>query len=406
MVKSKKNFKLYEGSERTRESSSIHLPPRSCWFSNTRVIRQSEIKQIDTSVSCKEKDTANLYVHLKKSTNLKSNTTDKYVVTQGMCVGNKILNPQPPQEYGIQVDKQYNLRNTNRNFVANSARAINPITRTKTITPNTNLVNERKQIKHITNKLDKGHSERIWKELFKVIDLSDLIVEVLDARNPSGTRSHYIEQYIKKQSPNKHLIIVLNKCDLVPSYVTKEWLHSISKEFPTVAFHCSVTNPFGKGALLSVLRQISHLKTDKPFLKVCFIGFPNVGKSSVINALKTKEVCKVANRPGETKVWQLVVLMKKLFLLDCPGFVHFNTRDFEVDIIVNGVKRVEKISDASAYLPMILRSVKPHFLQRTYQIRYWSSAEDFITQLAMKSGRIITKGQPDIETSAKMVRNP
>jgi nuclear GTP-binding protein len=273
----------------------------------------------------------------------------------------------------------------------------------KTITPNTNLVNKRKQIKHITNKFDKGHSERIWKEFFKVIDLSDLIVEVLDARNPSGTRSHYIEQYIKKQSPNKHLIIILNKCDLVPSYVTKEWLHSISKEFPTVAFHCSVTNPFGKGALLSVLRQISHLKTDKPFLKVCFIGFPNVGKSSVINALKTKEVCKVANRPGETKVWQLIVLMKKLFLLDCPGFVHFNTRDSEVDTIVNGVKRVENISDASAYLPMILRSVKPHFLQRTYQIRYWSSAEDFITQLAMKSGRIITKGQPDIETSAKMI---
>lgn len=112
-------------------------------------------------------------------------------------------------------------------------------------------------------------------------------------------------------SSQKYLVILLNKCDLVPAYVTKEWLRLFSKELPTIAFHSSVTKPFGKGALLSVLRQISNLRKNKTALKACIVGYPNVGKSSVINALKTKEVCKIAQQPGATKVWQIIVLMKK-----------------------------------------------------------------------------------------------
>jgi nuclear GTP-binding protein len=73
--------------------------------------------------------------------------------------------------------------------------------------------------------------------------------------------------------------------------VTKRWLHSLSREFPTLAFHASITNPFGKGALLSLLRQLARLRSDKQAISVGFIGYPNVGKSSVINALRTKKVC-------------------------------------------------------------------------------------------------------------------
>ena len=67
---------------------------------------------------------------------------------------------------------------------------------------------------------DKGQSKRIWGELYKVIDSSDVLVQVLDARDPMGTRSRYIEQALKKNSPHKHMILVLNKCDLVPVWAT------------------------------------------------------------------------------------------------------------------------------------------------------------------------------------------
>ncbi len=66
---------------------------------------------------------------------------------------------------------------------------------------------------------NKGQSKRIWNELYKVIDSSDVVIHVIDARDPLGTRCRSVEKYIKEEAPHKHLIFVLNKCDLVPTGV-------------------------------------------------------------------------------------------------------------------------------------------------------------------------------------------
>ena len=65
----------------------------------------------------------------------------------------------------------------------------------------------------------KGQSKRIWIELYKVIDSSDVVIHVLDARDPLGTRCRTVEKYIREEAPHKHLVFVLNKCDLVPTGV-------------------------------------------------------------------------------------------------------------------------------------------------------------------------------------------
>ncbi|EAA64786.1 hypothetical protein AN1666.2 [Aspergillus nidulans FGSC A4] len=209
----------------------------------------------------------------------------------------------------------------------------------------------------------KGQSKRIWNELYKVIDSSDVVIHVIDARDPEGTRCRGIEKYIREEAPHKHLIFVLNKCDLVPTGVAAAWI------------------------------------------SVGLIGYPNTGKSSIINTLRKKKVCTVAPIPGETKVWQYVTLMKRIYLIDCPGVVPPSQTDTPEDILLRGVVRVENVENPEQYIPAILKRVQPKHLERTYGIKETSDAIEFLSILARKGGRLLRGGEPDLDGVAKMVIN-
>jgi len=178
----------------------------------------------------------------------------------------------------------------------------------------------------------------------------------------------------------------------------------LSREYPTLAFHASVNNPFGKGSLISLLRQFSQLHKEKKQISVGFIGYPNVGKSSVINTLKKKMVCKAAPVPGETKVWQYITLMRRVFLIDCPGVVP-PTDESECEIVLKGVTRSERLPSPEDYIEEVLKRSRREFIVRTYGIHSWENHEDFLNQLAIKNGRLLKKGEPDMRTAARMVLN-
>lgn len=217
-----------------------------------------------------------------------------------------------------------------------------------------------------------------------------------------GTRCLHLEAHLKKRMQrHRHMILLLNKVDLVPAWVTKRWLHVLSREYPTIAFHASVTNPFGKGAMLSLLRQFQRLHSDKPNISVGFVGYPNVGKSSVINTLRTKKVCTVAPQPGETKVWQYINLTKKIFLIDCPGVVWNKTKDTDTDAVLKGVVRVSNLEDATEHVEEVLNRVKPEYLRRAYKMPTWTDHHDFLQKLARCTGKLLKGGEPDLNTAAK-----
>jgi nuclear GTP-binding protein len=97
----------------------------------------------------------------------------------------------------------------------------------------------------------------------KVVDCSDVILHITDARNVPGTRCTKIEKHIAKNASHKHLVFVLNKIDLVPNWVAKRWIGEVSAARLTIAFHASTTHDFVKGALISLLRQFGKLHADK-----------------------------------------------------------------------------------------------------------------------------------------------
>ncbi|VIO95506.1 Autoantigen NGP-1, putative [Brugia malayi] len=249
-----------------------------------------------------------------------------------------------------------------------------------------------------------GQSNRVWGELYKVIDSSDVVVEVVDGRDPMGTRCLHIEQFLRKEKPHKHLILVLNKVDLVPTWITKKWLTLLSQELPTVAFHASMQHSFGKGTLINLLRQFANLHKDRQQISVGFIGYPNVGKSSMINTLRSKRVCKTAPIAGETKVWQYVSLMRRIYMIDCPGVV-YPQGDSETQIILKGVVRVENVKDPINHVQGVLDRVREQYLLKTYSIDPWNDVYDFLTKICVKTGRLLKGGEPDWNTAAKIVLN-
>ncbi|KAI6842532.1 nuclear/nucleolar GTP-binding protein [Hortaea werneckii] len=296
----------------------------------------------------------------------------------------------------------------------------------------------------------KGQSKRIWNELYKVIDSSDVVIHVLDARDPLGTRCRSVEKYIREEAPHKHLLFLINKCDLIPTSVAAKWVKLLSQEYPTLAFHASLTNSFGKGTLISLLRQFSALHANRKQISVGFIGYPNTGKSSIINTLRKKKVCTTAPIPGETKVWQYVTLMKRIYLIDCPGIVPPSMTDSPEDILLRGVVRVENVENPAQYIPAVLKKCRKHHLERTYDVKGWESKKEetkrkrkmedldgeadpgqeeeggsqdpmasanktdkvriqeavrFLELLARKGGRLLKGGEADVDGVAKMVLN-
>ncbi|XP_004678867.1 PREDICTED: nucleolar GTP-binding protein 2 [Condylura cristata] len=376
------------------------VEPNIKWFGNTRVIKQSSLQKFQEEMDTVMKDP---YKVVMKQSKLPMSLLHDRIRPHNSKV--HILDTESFETtFGPKSQrKRPNLFASDvQSLVENAEMSTESYDQGKDrdlVTEDTGVRNEAQEEIY-----KKGQSKRIWGELYKVIDSSDVVVQVLDARDPMGTRSPHIETYLKKEKPWKHLIFVLNKCDLVPTWATKRWVAILSQDYPTLAFHASLTNPFGKGAFIQLLRQFGKLHTDKKQISVGFIGYPNVGKSSVINTLRSKKVCNVAPIAGETKVWQYITLMRRIFLIDCPGVV-YPSEDSETDIVLKGVVQVEKIKTPEDHIGAVLERAKPEYISKTYKIESWENAEDFLEKLAFRTGKLLKGGEPDLQTVGKMVLN-
>ncbi|KAK4032816.1 NUC091 domain-containing protein [Parachaetomium inaequale] len=408
-------------SYQSREIPKAVVEPNRRWFTNTRVISQDTLKSFREAIAEKDKDP---YSVLLKSNKLPmSLIRDEPKLEDGLkkhqakmtiesepfseTFGPKAQRKRPKLSFNT-VDELAGY--TEQSFDSYQARReqirlLNGAAGSAA-TDGDELVEEDFSVATAKEAIfSKGQSKRIWNELYKVIDSSDVILHVIDARDPLGTRCRHVEKYLSTEAPHKHLVFVLNKIDLVPSKTAAAWIRVLQKDHPTCAMRSSIKNPFGRGSLIDLLRQFSILHKDRKQISVGLIGYPNVGKSSIINALRGKAVTKVAPIPGETKVWQYVTLMKRIYLIDCPGIVPPNQHDTPQDLLLRGVVRVENVEHPEQYIPAVLKKVKTHHMERTYELKGWKDHIEFLELMARKAGRLLKGGEPDVDGVAKMVLN-
>ena len=102
------------------------------------------------------------------------------------------------------------------------------------------------------------------------------------------------------------------------------------------------------------------------------------------------------------QVWQYITLMRKVYLIDCPGVVPPKDESDE-EKVLRGVVRIEHVTSPEDYIPAVLERVKPRYLERTYKIFKYENHIDFLEQMAKKAGRLLKGGEPDVNAVAKMV---
>jgi nuclear GTP-binding protein len=268
------------------------------------------------------------------------------------------------------------------------------------------------------------------KELRKVVDKADVVLEVLDARDPMGCRTLDMEDAIGNRH-GKKLVLVLNKVDLVPPHVLQPWLKYLRGFYPTVAFKASTQNQskhlsasFGKAdkaageavsgskavgtdALMQLLKNYCRSYGVKTAITVGVIGYPNVGKSSVINSLKRSKAASVSSTAGHTKVMQEVHIDSKIKLLDCPGIV-FDSSDSSALLLRNCIN-TESMEDPVGAVQVLLTRCQPAQLAELYQLpvdtvsRCFQDAVQFLVLVAQAKGKLGKGGIPDRQAAARIV---
>lgn len=285
-------------------------------------------------------------------------------------------------------------------------------------------------------------SRKAYNKIFNaVVEASDVVLYILDARDPESTRSRSVEETVL-QNPGKRLILILNKVDLIPPHVLKQWLNFLNSSFPTIpvkAFNGATTSTsYNKhltysstaSSLLQALKLYANKTNLKRYLMVGVIGYPNTGKSSIINSLANRhgnhsKACPVGNQAGVTTSIREIKVDNKLKILDSPGIVFpdeimntskLNSTTQESKLALLSAIPPKMVSDPISAANLLLKKFsKDHEminnLKSYYELPPLPSSDfdqfskSFLIHIARKKGRLGKGGIPNLDSAAMAVLN-
>lgn len=229
-----------------------------------------------------------------------------------------------------------------------------------------------------------------WKVIEEIIEGSDIVLDILDARMPELSRNQELEDLIK--SKGKNLIFILNKSDLVSLKTSKKHQKLLKKQAP-----CYVISTKNKSSINKLRDHLLNIGKKQEFMKVSVVGYPNTGKSSIINALVRKKKVPISSRAGTTRGKQWISMKKNIRIIDSPGIIPLK-QDDEIRYALIGSRNVEKIKNLEVVANEIIKLFEnSENLQKHYKITLKSKNPEKITEeIGRRKGFIKKKNEIDI----------
>ncbi|XP_059626087.1 GTPase LSG1-2 [Cornus florida] len=309
----------------------------------------------------------------------------------------------------------------------------------------------------------------IWRQLWRVVERSDLLVMVVDARDPLFYRCPDLEAYAREIDAHKRTLLLINKADLLPFSVRDKWakyfrLHGILFVFWSAKAASAAlegkklgvplemqtnwqesdgadTKIYGREELLARLQfeaeEITMMRgksgsgvsppphahslgenvagnTASKSVVVGFVGYPNVGKSSTINALVGEKRTGVTSTPGKTKHFQTLIMSDELTLCDCPGLVFPSFTSSRYEMIASGVLPIDRMSEHREAVQVVANSVPRLIIENVYKISLPKPkpyepqsrpplASEFLRAYCASRGYVASSGLPDETRAARQI---
>lgn len=339
----------------------------------------------------------------------------------------------------------------------------------------------------------------VWRQLWRVIERSDLVVQIVDARNPLLFRSDDLEKYVKEVDPRKNNLLLVNKADLMTLEQREAWAEFFEEAgINYTFFSASLAKELNEGKdsgpdldhegdlrgqdegtensgehTDELREEAEHLgiqdhkeeedqwtsedesgsgsanhgvvNTDDPRTRILtvdelealflakapkvenpdpaharktqigLVGYPNVGKSSTINALIGAKKVSVSATPGKTKHFQTIHLSPEVILCDCPGLVFPNFATTKAELVCNGILPIDQLREFTGPAGLVSQRIPQSFFEALYGIHIHTrpleeggngipTAEELLIAYAIARGFMKTgQGQPDESRAARYV---
>ena len=228
-----------------------------------------------------------------------------------------------------------------------------------------------------------------WKHVNNVLQSAELIIEVLDARMIEETRNIELEE--KTQKLGKKLLFVINKSDLA----NKSELEKTKKTLHPCVF-ISSKDRLGTTILKKKILELSKGRS----VVVGIVGYPNVGKSSLINALSGKGAAKTSSVSGYTQGMQKIKVDNKIMVLDTPGVLPKKEKD-DLKHGKTGALSYEKIKDPETVALNLIRD-KIETIKKHYDVK-GKDEDEVLEAIAYKTQKLTKGGEANLNAVSVMV---